>query len=329
VISGIRLNPFFGNAAADYARTVYLGNEVKDYEIFSEMHKKGILGFVTTKTLTSEEREGNPTPRFSWIERIQSMGLPNVSLYAYPFEKCDVPTIVSFVGKGRNQAEIMTKYVDKKARKNPNIIAVEYNLACPNVQGCPSCYDEHLFDPETNPLDQLKTVRKNTSLPVFAKIGYFPEEQRLIDFGIQIENAGVNGITAINSPPGMGVNIETRKTVTANRYGGVFGRGLKPLALRTVNILYRNTCLDIIGLGGIYGYSDAIEFLLAGAKAVEICSGFIDRIYPRDNETVIEEKFVKSQWSSFLSEFKKGTENYIGRKGIKSLSEIIGKLEKQ
>lgn len=343
-ISGKRLEPFYGNAAADYTRVICrgllipipIGDETKDYRLFSELHKKGLLGFVTTKTLTSEPREGNPEPRFAWTKTtyakvpplydefdfefeqgIQSMGLPNVGIYNYPFEKCDAPTIVSYVGKSKDETKAMTKYLDEKAKKNQNIIAVEYNEACPNVPGCPSCYKE-------DSLEHLKKVRENTDLPIFAKIGYFPEEEKLIKFGKKAEDIGIDGITAINSPPGMEINIETRKSVV-KKYGGVFGRGLKPLALRTVNILHENTDLDVIGLGGIYEYSDAIEFLLAGANALEVCSKFISKVHSSYDE---KEDVVDYYWAPFLGEFKKDIENYMERKDIKSLTEIIGKLEK-
>jgi dihydroorotate dehydrogenase len=320
VISGKRLCPFYGNAAADYTRALWpeLCNEITDFNLFSKITKQRLLGFVTTKTLTNEPREGNPHPRFAWIRDdlgIQSMGLPNGSIWNFPFESCNVPTIVSFTGKATEETKTMTQFLDENARKNKNIIAVEYNLACPNVPGCPSCYKE-------DSLEHLKTVRENTGLPVFAKIGYFPEEEKLIMFGKKAEDIGINGITAINSPPGMGINIETGRSVV-KKYGGVFGRGLKPLALRTVNILHENTNLDVVGLGGIYEYSDTIEFLIAGASAVQLCSIFINKI-----TKVTNQEDVADIWSKFLISFKQNLENFIDRKGIESVIEIIGKIER-
>jgi len=320
VICGKRLEPFYGNAAADYTRVLLSdGNEIKDYSLFSNLAKQGLLGFSSTKTFTSEKREGNPDPRFAWIEKdvqgIQSMGLPNVGIYNYPFEKCTVPTIVSYTGKNKEETKAMTRHVDEKAKKNPNIFAAEFNLTCPNVSGCPSCYVR-------NDIEHLKTVRENTDLPVIAKIGYFPEGDRLIEFGREAENMGINGIVAINSPPGMGINIETGRSVVS-KYGGVFGKGLKPLSLRTVNILHENTNLDLIGLGGVYKYSDVVEFLLAGAKAVEISSRFLSAA-----SDACSEKDVIHSWKQLLGEFRSDTENFMERKGFESLEEIIGKLER-
>jgi len=316
VISGIRLGLFYGNAAADYTRVSSIGDEITDFKMFSEMTRQGLLGFVTTKTLTNEPREGNPHPRFCWIREdlgIQSMGLPNRGIWNFPFESCAAPTIVSFTGKNLEETKVMTKFLDEKANKN--IIAVEYNLACPNVPGCPSCYKE-------DSLEHLKIVRENTSLPIFAKIGYFPEEERLVAFGKNAEDIGVDGITAINSPPGMGINIETGRSVV-KKYGGVFGRGLKSLALRTVNILHENTNLIVIGLGGIYDYSDALEFLRAGATAIQLCSVLNSKIV-----NVACQGDVLNNWSSFLTDFKKNLENFMDKKGISSLTEIIGKIER-
>lgn len=323
-ICGRKFYPFYGNAAADYTRVLGIGNEVKDYEIFSELQKEGLLGFVSTKTLTTESRAGNPEPRFAWTDDfrqgIQSMGLPNIGLYSYPFEKCDVPTIVSYVGKNKEEAKTMTLFISEKAKKNSNIEKVEYNVTCPNAKGFPSCYKK-------DSIEHLKVIRENTGLPVFAKIGYFPEEDKLIEFGKKLEDIGINGVTAINSPPGMGIDFEARSSVV-KKYGGVFGKGLKPLALRTISILHENTNLDKIGLSGVYKYSDAIEFLLAGANAVEICSALISEVYPKDNETVIDEKTVEYSFKSFLEKFKNDTENFMERKKLKYLSEIIGKIER-
>ena len=321
MISGKRFEPFYGNAAADYTRVLWpqLCDEITDYNLFSSLYKQRLIGFIETKTETIEGRAGNPEPRHAWTrdfeQGIQSMGLPCVGMYSYPYEKCDSPTIASYVGKSKEEAKTMTQYLDEKAKKNPNIKKLDYNVACPNVKGCPSCYNEES-------LEHLKIVRENTSLPVFAKIGYFPEEGRLIEFGKRAENIGIDGVTAINSPPGMGIDIETGRSVV-KKYGGVFGRGLKPLALRTVNILHENTNLDVIGLGGVYEYSDAVEFLRAGANAVQMCSVFNSKI-----THVTRQEDVKAVWSKFLTDFKQNLENYRERKGIKSLTEIIGKLEK-
>ena len=322
VISGKRICPFYGNAAADYTRILWpeTCNEVTDYKLFSNLRKQGLLGFIETKTEMIEKREGNPEPRHAWTREfeqgIQSMGLPCVGIYDYPYEECDSPTIASYVGKTKEEAKIMTQYLDEKAKKNPNIFAVKYNVACPNVPGCPSCYKE-------DSLEHLKIVRENTSLPVFAKIGYFPEEDRLIEFGKKAEDIGINGVTAINSPPGMGINIETGRSVV-KKYGGVFGRGLKPLALRTINILHENTNLELIGLGGVYKYTDALEFLRAGAKAVQLCSVLNSEIAKSNYLT----KTILGIWSPFLRNFKQNLENFIEEKGIKSLEEIIGKIER-
>lgn len=330
LISGKRIEPFFGNAAADYTRAIEFQlsywskpfDEITDYKLFSRLVDEKLLGFITTKTLTTEPRRGNPHPRFAWtrkfVEGIQSMGLPNVGMYEYPFEECGVSTIISYVGKNIEETKAMTKYLGEKAKKNSNMFAAEYNLACPNVPGCPSCYKE-------DSLEHLKIVRENTSLPVFAKIGYFPEEEKLIMFGKKVEDIGINGITAINSPPGMGIDIETGSSVV-KKYGGIFGRGLKPLALRTVNILHENTNLELIGLGGVYEYSDAIEFLMAGAKAIEISSRFIKDLMdykPQDTEDIVD-----SYWAPFLRGFKMNTEDFMDRKGFKSLTEIIDKIER-
>lgn len=320
-VCGRRLDPFWMNAAADYTRVKWPQqcNEITDYRIFSSLCKQGLQGSIETKTETFEKREGNPEPRHAWTwnmeQGIQSMGLPCVGIYSYPYEKCDSPTIASFVGKNKEETKIMTQYLDEKAKKNPNVMALTKNGACPNVPGCPSCYKEDF-------LEHLKVVRENTVLPIFAKIGYFPEEERLVQFGKKVEDIGINGIIAINSPPGMGIDIETGKSVV-KKYGGAFGRGLKPLALRTINILHENTNLDLIGVGGMYDWSDSIEFLRAGAKAVQFSSAYNSKI-----AAINRQEDIVGALSSFLIEQKQKLESHLERKGIKSVTEIIGKIEK-
>jgi len=321
-ISGKRLDPFYGNAAADYTRVLWPGgDEIKDYEIFSRLVKQGLMGFTTTKTLTSDERK--PKSEFAWTEEywqgIQSMKLPNVGIYNYPFEKCDVPTIVSYTSRSSEESKVMTRHIEEKANKNSNIFATEFNLTCPNDPSFPSCYKE-------SGIEFLKAVRESTKLPVFVKIGYFPEKDRLVDFGRKVEDIGIDGITAINSPPGMGIDARTGTSVVS-QYGGVFGKGLKPLALRTVNILHENTNLELIGVGGVYKYSDPIEFLFAGANAVELSSTLLSEVYPKDNETDVEERMVESCWKEFLNRFKKDTEDFMETKK-KSASEIVGQLKR-
>jgi len=324
-LCGRRVNPFYGTAAADYTRVIYNGDEIEDYRIFSDLSKQGLLGFVETKTETIDRREGNPQPRFAWTQGfeqgIQSMGLPCVGIYNYPYEKCNVPTITSFAGKNKEESKVMTQYLDEKAKKNKNIIAADPNGACPNVPGCPSCYKEDF-------LEHLKVVRENTKLPVLAKIGYFPEEEKLIQFGKKVDDIGIDGLIAINSPPGMGIDAETGKSVV-KKYGGVFGRGLKPLALRTINILHENTDLkNLVGVGGIYEPRDAIEFLLAGANAVQLSSRLVKEACPKDNENDVRREGTLKSWVYFLKEFKNSTESFMKRKRKNSIEDFIGKLEK-
>jgi dihydroorotate dehydrogenase len=322
-ISGKRLEPFYGNAAADYTRVICGGNEIEDSKLFTRLHKQGLLGFQTTKTLTYEPRKGNDEPRFvftGWRQGLQSMGLPNVGIREYPFS-CDMPTIVSYTAKSLKEAEWMTRYLDEKAEEEPNIFALEYNTACPNVSGCPSCYKD-------DSIEHLKTIRGNTRLPVLAKIGYFPEEDSLISFGRKIEDIGINGVTAINSPPGM--RIENGRTMTAKKHAGVFGKCLKPLGIRTINILHEKTNLsDLIGLGGIYDFSDAAEYFQAGANAVEICSVLTDLVAnPAYSDVGYNGGDIDDlYWAPLLERFKKNAQRFMERKGIESISEIVGKLE--
>lgn len=267
ILFGKKLNPFVMNAAANYFE-----NEITDYMNFSEIVKKGFLGAVVTKTLTHEERKGNPEPRIARISEgkfIQSMGLPNFGYRAFPFEKIEVPTIVSYLGKDKKETEEMTRYINEKT-KGKDVIALEFNLACPNVPGCPSCYKQ-------NGIELLKTVRENTSLPISVKIGYFSDRDQLFEFGKRILDIGINGVTAINSP--WGLSFKNNNYAVAMKYGGISGRGIKELALGTIHFLNEKFPeIELIGVGGIFTLEDALDFKRAGARAIQICSALQEQI---------------------------------------------------
>jgi dihydroorotate dehydrogenase len=295
VVCGKRLENFLGNAAGNYTGSIWKkGNEIKDYELFSELVNQHFLGFVTTPVL--------------------SVGGTSFSeVLTYPFEMCNVPTIASIRGKDKEETRTVTKYLNGKVKNNPNIFAVEFSPNCPGDQNCPSCY--RLGSCDADPLDYLSEVVGNIDLPVLAKINFIPEREGLIEFGKKIEEKGVRGVVAVNPFPENESN--------SAKHNGV-ERKIKNFTLNTIKTLHDETKLDLIGVEAC-GYSDALSFLRAGAKAVEPCSKFTSVVKKNGAWTDIS----SYPWQKFLEDIGSDVKRYMERRGLKSLEEIIGNLQEQ
>ena len=256
-----RKKHILSNAAANY----FL-DEYGDYNIFSKLCKKGLLQRVVTKTFTSEGREGNPGKRVDFAEEgiVQAMGLPNKGLYAFPFEKCDVDTTVSFVSKTVEEAREMTEYINEMSSKNKYINKIEFNMGCPNVSGCPSSSKGE------DPI--IETVSEISNLPVYAKIEYFSNRDQAILFANYFENIGVVGVVTINSPWGYSGDL------LKNDYAGISGPAIKRMGLGMTKLISDNSKLKVIGVGGIYSAKDAEDYFLVGASEVQLCSFFLKRV---------------------------------------------------
>lgn len=256
----------------------------REFQDFLDLNR---LGGIVTKTITLEERPGNPAPRIAETPAgmLNSIGLANVGIDEFvrakmPFlQTLDTGIIVNVAGKSAEEfPEIIQRLEDV-----PGIDAYELNYSCPNVK-------QGGLEFSSNPVvaEQVTAqIRKCTRRPIIAKLT--PNVTAIAAIGKAVENAGADAVSAINTLVGMAIDIRTRRPRLATIKGGLSGPAIKPVALARVYDLYKAIHIPIIGIGGIMNVSDVIEFLLAGAVAVQL--GTVNFIQPAAAEQIIAELY--------------------------------------
>ncbi len=274
-------------------------------EEYSEFVDLNRLGAIVVKGISLKPLKGNPPPRICETPSgmLNSIGLQNVGLKKFLKEKLpylrrfNTPVIVNIL------ANTIQGYVRlSEALDNSGVEGIELNVSCPNVKrGGIS------FGTDKKTLARLiSKVRQSIKRAVLiTKLS--PNVSNIHKFAKIAEDSGSDAISLINTIPGMAVDIETRRPKLANITGGLSGPAIKPVAVRMVWESYNAVKIPIIGMGGIMNVEDAIEFLLAGATAVAI--GTANFLNPRSTLNIIE-----------------GIMEYLNRKGIKDVREIIGGL---
>jgi dihydroorotate dehydrogenase (NAD+) catalytic subunit len=266
--------------------------------LLSEIIKNG-AGAVTIKSISFEERHGHPNPTVLAFEA----GMMNAVGYSNPgvekakeefsgLQAMEAPVIASVIGKG---TEDFVRVVG--GLEGCGFSAIEIPLSCPHTPGFGTLAGQ---DTPEKTYEITKAVVKKTKLPVFVKLS--PITKNIGEVAAAAEKAGAKAITAVNTMgPGMMINIEARKPVLGFKMGGVSGPALKPVAIRCVYDIYESVKIPIIGTGGILTGRDAIEMMMAGAKAIGIGSG----IYYRGMEVFkkvceeMEEWMDKNEYESF------------------------------
>ena len=242
------------------------------------------LGGFSTKGLSLKPKVGNPVPRV--IETASGMlnaiGLENIGLDAFLSEKLPLlkmyktRIIVNFFGETIQQYEEMALALSKEER----IDALEMNVSCPNVEEGGLQFSS---DPEIL-REVVDAVRKVTDKFLIVKLS--PNVTDITTLAKAAEDAGGDALSVCNTFVGMKVNLETGKPYLANRTGGLSGPAIKPLALHMVYETARPVKIPVIGIGGISNSDDAIEFLMAGAKAVQI--GTANYVDPKVTVKVVD-----------------------------------------
>ena len=261
------------------------------------------LGAVVCKGTTLKPRDGNSQPRLIETSSglLNSIGLQNIGIEAVIKEKAPVwskwkvPVIVNIAG------ETIDEYAKVAAKLNgiPGIAGIELNISCPNVD-CGGM--EFGIEPDTSAA-VTKTVKSNTDFPVIVKLS--PNVTDITEIALAVADAGADAITLINTLRGMAIDINKEKPSLGNVIGGLSGRAIKPIALYMVYRVAGMVKVPIIGCGGIANTEDALEFIMAGASAVQIgTSGMAD--------------------PSLFLKVLNGIELYLESKNIKSLKEIVG-----
>jgi dihydroorotate dehydrogenase (NAD+) catalytic subunit len=292
-IAGIR----FPNPVLTASGTFGYGDEIGDLVPLKE------LGGIITKTVTLRPRAGNPPPRLAEVRggMLNTIGLQNVGVERFLNEKwpalrrLPVPVVISIAGE---TAEEYIAVADCLRRSGA--CAVELNLSCPNLQKKIVCQDRRLVE------SIIKGVKKTVPFPVIAKLS--PQVADIAVLGRSAEKAGADALSLVNTFPGMAINIRTWRPKLAVVTGGMSGPGIKPLALKCVWETCRSVGIPVIGGGGIMEWSDAVEFLLAGAAAVSVgTASFADPLAP--------------------VAVARGIRAYLEEHKLRALSEIIGKLK--
>ncbi len=273
-------------------------------DVFKRLHRSG-AGAIVTKSLSKEPWEGYPNPTIfsvnggGWLNAV-GLSNPGASYFAKMLEvNNDVPIIVSLVGSIPEDFELMVKEFD-----NCKITGFELNLSCPHVAKVGLEVGD---DPELVK-KIVSTVKKSTNVPVIAKVG-LGTTHYLQTVGSAIES-GIDAITAINTVRAMAIDAETQRPILSNKFGGLSGTPIKPIALRCVYEISSKYNIPIIGCGGISTWEDAVEFFLAGASAVQLGSAVGDR------------------WIDVFNEINDGVLHYMKKKGITKIEEMIGIAKK-
>ena len=234
-----------------------------------------VLGGFSTKGLSLQPKTGNSVPRVIETSSgmLNAIGLENIGLKAFLSEKLpqlenlNTRIIVNFFGDTRQEYVEMAEALSDVERLD----ALEMNVSCPNVEKGGSQFSS---DPEVL-TEVVSVVRKVTQKFLIVKLS--PNVTDITLLAKAAENAGADALSVCNTFVGMSIDLKTRKPYLANRTGGLSGPAIKPLALNLVYQTARAVKIPIIGIGGITSGEDAVEFLLAGAKAVQIgTANFID-----------------------------------------------------
>jgi len=226
------------------------------------------LGGICTKGLSLQPRAGNPPERICETPAgmLNAIGLANVGVEAFCTEKLPklrerkVTVVANIFASSTDDFVAIAERLDGEA----GVHALELNVSCPNVThgGIEFGKDPKLASQVT------RAVRDATKLPVWVKMS--PEAGDIVAVAKACEDAGADALTAINTIRGMSIDIEARRPRLANRTGGFSGPALRPVALRIVWDLVGAVRIPVIGIGGISNTRDALEFLLAGATAIQV-----------------------------------------------------------
>ncbi|MGI6065357.1 MAG: dihydroorotate dehydrogenase [Bacillota bacterium] len=272
----------------------------REYAPYLDLNK---LGAITVKGTTLEPRAGNPPPRLVETPAgiLNAIGLenPGVDVFikdALPFlRRYNVPVIVNIAGNSVEEYGEVAARLDQVS----GVSALEVNISCPNVKR-----GGLAFGTDCRAAGEvIHIVKSRTSLPVIAKLS--PNVTDIVAVAQAVKDAGADALSLINTLLGMAIDIERKKPVLANTFGGLSGPAIKPVAVRMIWQVSQAVDLPIIGMGGVTSWRDAIELMLAGASAVAI--GTANFINPRTVMEVIA-----------------GIENYLAENGFNDINEIVG-----
>jgi len=271
-------------------------------EEFNNFYDVGILGGISSKGLTINPKQGNEGIRVYETPSgmMNSVGLQNPGIDAFienelPKMKKYGTNVIANIGGG-----CLEDYEAAVSKiNNSDVDMIELNISCPNVK-----HGGMAFGIKSKvAYDVVKEIKAMTNKPLMVKLS--PNAEDIVDMALKCQEAGADSISLINTLKGMAIDVYKRKPVFNNITAGLSGPAVKPIALRMVYEVAKAVDIPVIGLGGISNGKDAIEFMMAGASAVQI--GTINFVNPMAGKEIIEEM------ESFLKE-----------QGIRDINEIVG-----
>jgi dihydroorotate dehydrogenase (NAD+) catalytic subunit len=237
-------------------------------EEYSQYFDIGQLGAIVVKGLSLEPRVGNPPPRIveTPAGMLNAIGLQNIGVRAFVAEKLpwlrqyDVPVVANVYGETIDEYRRVCDILSRAT----GVHALEINISCPNVHKGGVAFGT---DPEMA-ADVTAQVKSVTNLPVIIKLT--PNVTDIAVIAQSVEAAGADAVSLINTLTGMSVDVETCRPKLRNRTGGLSGPAIKPVALRMVWQVVQAVKIPVIGIGGIMNAADALEFLIVGARAIQV-----------------------------------------------------------
>jgi dihydroorotate dehydrogenase (NAD+) catalytic subunit len=274
---------------------------------YSQLFDIQKLGAIVCKATTLEPREGNPQPRLAEAASgvINAIGLQNIGLKALIKEKAPVwaewrvPVIVNIAGDTVEEYRHLAKALDGVN----GVSGIEVNISCPNVKAGGAAFGVDA----KSAAPVVKAVREATSLPVIVKLT--PNTGDIGGVARAAAEAGADAISLINSIKAMAIDLGKRRPIIGSVTGGLSGSTIKPIALAMVYEVAGAVDVPVIGCGGIAGASDALEFIMAGASAIQVGSATYSN--PRVSLDILE-----------------GIERYMEAEGIKNIKDIIGAVRR-
>lgn len=257
-------------------------------------------GAVVTKSVGPERRAGYGNPTIVEVlpeSYVNCMGLPNPGIDEFAEEirvakRGGVPVIVSIFGGSPEEFAAVAEKAESAGAD-----ALELNVSCPHTE-------VGVLEREPKIVGQVvEAVKKKVGVPVFVKLS--SNVTSIVEVGRTAEEAGADAVIAINTVRAMVIDVETCRPILSNRFGGLSGAAIKPIAVRCVYELYEALKIPIIGVGGIFSWADAVEHILAGASAVQVATAL-------------------TRGFGVFKELVDGIKAYLERKGFKDVREVVG-----
>jgi dihydroorotate dehydrogenase (NAD+) catalytic subunit len=263
------------------------------------------LGAFVTKTITSEKRAGNPVPRVAEVSNgmLNAIGIPSKGVDYFienviPFyRQFTPPFIVSISAPSADEFA----YLAAQISDLPGVAGIEANISCPNIEE-----DGKAFAMQASSTAQVVSkLRKATRLPLWVKLT--PNTGEIAAVAKAAESEGADAVVVANTILGMAIDIRTRKPKLGNVMGGMSGAAIKPIIVRMVYQCYRSVSIPVIGCGGISNANDVVEYMLAGASAVQV--GTATFIKPTAMTDILDDLDI-----------------YCRENGIARLSDLVGSV---